>query len=75
VVCLLKAGKILSEKSSLLGYGTINNDATMKNFTSCNLTYDSTAGIGVLCGSALIVTSYNNRGIDGSGVLGGTVVP
>jgi hypothetical protein len=41
----------------------------MEYFASCNVTYGSTAGNGVLCGSAPIVTSCNNRGIVGSGVF------
>jgi hypothetical protein len=40
----------------------------MECATSRNLTNGITAGDGVLCGSAPIVTPYNNRGITGSGV-------
>jgi hypothetical protein len=41
----------------------------MEYVMPCNLTNGSTAGNGVLCGSAPIVMSCNNRGIVGSSVF------
>jgi hypothetical protein len=45
----------------LLGYGTINGDAAMAYVTPRNVTDRITAENGVLCGSAPIVTSCNNK--------------
>jgi hypothetical protein len=41
----------------------------MDYVTLLNVTNGSEAGYGVLCGSAPVVTTRNNRGIVGSGVF------
>jgi hypothetical protein len=58
----------LIRRDSVLRYGIINSDATMEQFMSRHATNGSTAGNGVLCGSAPIAKSCNNITTVGIGI-------